>query len=748
MTTTLPPSSSDSSAFFRLHPGIQKWIWDKGWSGLRPAQEAAVGPVLDGRDVLISAATAGGKTEAAYLPVLTRVAGDPRAGIRVLNISPLRALINDQYTRVLAMGEYVDVPVHRWHGDVSAGEKTRALKSPSGVLLITPESLEALFVLRGGATAALFKNLDYVVVDELHAFIGSERGRQLQSLLHRVEAAARRHIPRVAMSATLGEPALAMDFLRPGLGRDVVYVASDSVESEVRLVVRGYKRPARASVPANHDECENVDKDDEKPEPEDEVAITGHLFKALRGSKNLVFANSRRNVEQYAARLRRTCEDQNLPEEFFPHHGSLSKEYREDAESALKAQGRPATILCTSTLELGIDVGDVDSVAQVGAPSGVASLRQRMGRSGRKEGQPAVLRVYVAERELEVDTPVEDALRVQLVQSIAIVQLLLRQWYEPPRSGMLHLSTLVQQVLSLIAQHGGVAAKQAWTLLCDSGPFSDVHAPMFARLLRAMAAKDLVVQTHDGLLVLGLKGERLVNHYGFYAVFVTADEWRLVAGGRPLGALPLSNPVTTDSFLIFAGRKWRVVGVDEENHVIDVVPAPGGRAPFFEGTAVPIHDGVRAEMRRIYNDRAIPAFLDPRATALLFEGREMFERLGLNQRALVERPGGCRLFPWAGDRVMNTLVLALKRSGLTVERSPVSITFVKAPRTVVIDAMRRFVAEPLPDPKDLLADVKNLRRNKYDGVLDDELLREDVAAEGVDLAGCTRVILSILESEA
>lgn len=740
--TTSPPSSSDSSAFLRLHPGIQKWIWDKGWSSLRPAQEAAVAPVLDGRDVLISAATAGGKTEAAYLPVFTRVARDPRAGIRVLNVSPLRALINDQYTRVLAMGEYVDVPVHRWHGDVSAGEKNRALKNPSGVLLITPESLEALFVLRGGATTTLFQNLDYVVVDELHAFIGAERGRQLQSLLHRVETAARRRIPRVAMSATLGEPSLAMEFLRPGKGGDVVYVAPDAAENEVKLVVRGYKRPRNAPIPEDKDED---GKEDE--EPEDEIAIAAHLFKTLRGEKNLVFANSRRNVELYASRLRRMCEDQNLPEEFFPHHGSLSKEYREDAERTLKTVGRPATILCTSTLELGIDVGDVKSVAQVGAPSGVASLRQRMGRSGRAEGQPAILRVYIAERALDIDAPIEDALRVQLFQSIAIVHLLLMKWYEPPRTGMLHLSTLAQQVLSLIAQHGGATAKQAWTLLCDSGPFRNVGTAMFGRLLRAMAAKDLIVQTHDGLLVLGLKGERLVNHYGFYAVFMTPEEWRLMASGKPLGSLPLVNPVTTDSFLIFAGRKWRVVGVDDENHVIDVVPAPGGRAPFFEGTAALIHDRVREEMRRVYREGMIPPFLDPGATTLLLEGREAFARLGLGDRMIVDRRDSCRLFPWTGDRVMNTLVLAMKRIGLTVERSPVAITFPKSGRDETLAAMRSFIEEPMPSATALVADVKNLRRNKYDGVLDDELLREDVAAEGVDLSGCARLVGAILASE-
>ncbi|MFZ5481119.1 MAG: DEAD/DEAH box helicase [Myxococcota bacterium] len=707
---------------------MQRWIWDKGWSALHPAQEAAVGPVLEGRDVLITAATAGGKTEAAYLPVLTKVASAPGAGIRVLNVSPLRALINDQHARVQAMGEYVDVPVHRWHGDVSDGEKKRVIKDPSGVLLITPESLEALFVLRGTAVATLFRHLDYVVIDELHAFIGTERGRQLQSLLHRVEVAAKKRIPRVAMSATLGDPSLAMDFLRPGAGDDVVYVSPDVPEREIKLGLRGYQRGA--DVP--REERENV-------EPEDELAIADHLFKTLRGDKNLAFANSRRSVELYTARLRRMCESQNLPEEFFPHHGSLSREYREDSERMLKEAGRPATIFCTSTLELGIDVGAVKSVAQIGCPPGVASLRQRLGRSGRADGAPAILRMYITEDSTDSDAPVEDALRVELVQSIAIVRLLLRRWYEPPTSGMLHLSTLVQQVLSLIAQHGGASAAQAWRLLCETGPFRDVGTPMFARLLRVMAARDLIVQTHDGLLVLGLKGERLVNHYGFYAVFVTPEEWQLKAGGKPLGSLPISNPVTLDTFLIFAGRRWRVVGVDEESHVIDVVPSPGGRAPFFEGTPAPVHDGIRQEMLRVYREGELPRFLDPRATSLLLEGCEAFERLGLRETAFVAHRQGCTWFPWAGDRVMNTIVLAMKRHGVAVEPSPVTLRFPKASKRDVELLLRQLLEDDFV-PADLVTDVRNLQRNKYDYVLDEGLLREDFASSDVDVVGMREVI--------
>src|SRR5436853_2120515 len=211
-----------SSAFHRLHPKIQRWLWRQGWGALRDIQEAAIGPILAGdRDVVIAASTASGKTEAAFLPILTALAEDSGGSVRVLYISPLKALINDQFDRLELLCEDLEVPVARWHGDVAASQKKKLLARPGGVLIITPESLEALFVLQGPKVRSLFERLAYVVVDELHAFIGGERGQQLQSLLHRVELAIRRRVPRVALSATLGDLAIACEFLRPREGEAV-----------------------------------------------------------------------------------------------------------------------------------------------------------------------------------------------------------------------------------------------------------------------------------------------------------------------------------------------------------------------------------------------------------------------------------------------------------------------------------------------------------------------------------------------
>lgn len=693
-------------------------MWDNGWKSLRAAQEQAIGPIMDGRDVIITAATAGGKTEAAFLPILSKVAEKPGGGIRVLNISPLRALINDQHRRLSDMGARVDVPVHRWHGDVRESERRAVLKDPSGVLVITPESLEAMFVLRGTAMPRLFGKLEYVVIDELHAFIGSERGQQLRSLLHRLEAVARRSIPRIAMSATLGDLTVAARFLRGEKADDVVLIESPADGGELRLVVRGFRAPSG-----------------ETEEPEDELAIARDLFVALRGKKHLVFCNRRRDVERYTDLLRLLCEHDRLPVEFHAHHGSLSKELREDAERLLKQDELPATILCTSTLELGIDVGHVESVAQLGAPASVASLRQRLGRSGRRGG-PAILRVYVSEDALGDDPEPEDALRAELVQTVAVVNLLLRRWCEPPTEGALHLSTLLHQVLALLAQHGGASAAQAHKLLVQTGPFAGVSPADFTALLRAMGAKDLLTQDHDGTLVLGLTGERIVNRYEFYAVFASQEEWKLMWGGRALGTIPLVDPLSDESFVVFGGKRWKVVGIEESRKIIDVVPSPGGKPPKFAGSGgAAVHDEVRKEMLRVYRGAEVPGFLDARAKELLAEGRDNFARFGLDRSVFVQRSRGTQIFVWRGDRVHGTLLRALQNQGADVASTPLTLELDRCDVTAARGHLQRLRAVGVPSARELAEGVSSKERNKYDHLLPEELLVADYARDMLDVPG-------------
>ncbi|MEW2354076.1 DEAD/DEAH box helicase [Spirillospora sp. NPDC029432] len=726
--TASAPSGSDS--FRLLHPGVQRWIWQQQWSALHDAQEVAIPHILGAQDdVLVSAATASGKTEAAFLPICSALAsGPPRSGFGAVYVGPLKALINDQFGRLEQLCEQLRIPVHRWHGDVDASRKAKLVKQPSGIVLITPESLEALFVNRGTQVPAMFQPVGHIVIDELHSFIGTERGAQLQSLLHRLELAVRRSIPRIGLSATLGDMDAAADFLRPGRGSAAKLVTSASDAQELRLQVRGY---------LNADPRHTKDGAEDGDDPEHtigigRIAIADHLFRALRGSNNLVFANSRANVEELTDMLVSRCRRAGVPNEFVPHHGNLSKEIREDTEARLKDRSLPITGICTSTLEMGIDIGSIVSVAQIGAPPGVAALRQRLGRAGRRGG-PATLRMYAPEPEITAKSPPQDELRLQLVQVIATVNLLLNRWYEPPDTGGLHLSTLIQQLLSMISQHGGVTPRDAYQVLCAHGPFRHITPQLYATLLRDLGTADLIRQEPDGLLLHGLAGERIANHYTFFAAFASPEEYRLVTGSRTLGSLPTAQPLLEGGLLIFAGKRWKIVAVDQRAKVVQLTPAGGGRAPSFTGIAADVHDRVRQEMRLVYESADMPIYLDAGAQHLLTEGRNAYERFKLSSTPIVGWGKETLLIPFRGDTIVNTLALALHQRGITVGQQGTVLNLSDASPHHVADLLSDLAGSPAPRPEDLAGLVPDKLIDKYDDVLGDELLTMAYAARKLDV---------------
>ncbi|WP_299870043.1 DEAD/DEAH box helicase [uncultured Roseobacter sp.] len=603
-----------SSAFDKLARPLQKWIRQKGWRELRDIQARSIRTICEtNADLIVAASTAGGKTEAAFLPLISQVLDEPSGGIGfdLLYIGPLKALITDQAMRLEGICQEAELPVVPWHGDVSQSIKTRALKSPKGILLITPESLEALFIRRGLEIARLFGATRAVVIDELHTVLDSERGVQLRSLLTRLELAIKRPIRRVGLSATLGDMDLAKAYFRPDAANAVELIEADGGEAELRLQLRGYL---------------SGDEDENSPSATD--AIAAHLFKHLRGSDNLVFAGARQRVEIYADRLRELCEREHLPQEFYPHHASLSREHRDFVERRLKDPAKPTTAVCTSTLELGIDIGDVTCVAQIGAPFSVAALRQRLGRSGRREGQPAILRQYAVEAPLTTESSFVDRLRLGLIRSIAMIDLLLEGWCEPPKPQALHLSTLVHQILSVIAQRGGASASVVYNVLCRDGPFRKVTTDVFADVLRAIGDPEngLIEQSGSGLLLLGPTGEKLVERYSFYAVFQTPEEFRLVADGRDLGTLPIDNVLSPGMLLIFSGRRWLVQEIHDREKVIVVKPAKAGVPPVFGGDPGEIHDKVIDRMFAVLESSTLPAYMDAASLKMLEEARAHYDQ--------------------------------------------------------------------------------------------------------------------------
>lgn len=711
------------SAFERLAQPVQRWIWHKKWQKLRDVQEKAIPVVLAGGDVVIAARTAAGKTEAAMLPLLTRVvAKQNRNGFAILYVSPLKALINDQHRRLEDLCEACDIGLHKWHGDVSADAKARARKNPGGIVLITPESLEALLVRRGREVRFLFSALEAVVIDELHAFIGTERGMQLQSILNRIEIECERErVDRIGLSATLGDMRLAAEALRPGKGTSVALVNGNDEGNGLKLQIRGYldnevKTDDNAKTLRN--EAEDLDRHGVP------YRVADDLFRFLRGKRNLLFAGSRERVELYADRLRTMCEDGNLPNEFFPHHGNLSRAEREDLEIRLRDDPRPTTAVATTTLELGIDIGDVESVAQIGPGFAVSSLRQRLGRSGRRAGNPAILRLFVIEREPGRGQHPIDRLNLGLVQSIAMIECLKDGWCEPPAVSGLHLSTFLHQILALILQKSGIRPQNAYRILCERGPFRTIDKALFADLLRCMASEEnkLIEQSPDGFLMIGENGEKITERHEFYPVFATEREYRILHEARVLGNYPLDSAIKNGETLIFAGRRWLVLEVDDAARVISVRPNKGGKPPRFSGNGGNIHDYIVNKMREVLSTQDAYPYIDRVAGELLTSARQVFQELELDRRNIVPYGDGVIMFPWVGTKKLTTLALAFQSR----EFKTTPLAFAIELQECEVDGVARYakvLAEgDIPSMDALMSGVSKPNVAKFDGFLSWDLM--------------------------
>lgn len=730
------------SAYDLLHERIRRHIWQQGWEALRPVQEAAIPPILSCReDVLVAAATAEGKTEAAFLPALTHLLQQREAGIEglIIYVSPIKALINDQFGRLGLMCEQFDIPVWPWHGDVSAGQKKRFLTNPVGVLLITPESLEAFFCHRATAIGQIFAGTRYLIVDELHAFIGSERGKQLQSLMHRMEVAAGRRIVRIGLSATLGDMRLAARYLRPG--SDPSIVEPTSAAAEIRVLLKGHEETGlRGRAPTGRHAREKIREGGEEGAATltAPARIAAQLFRQLYQSNNLVFPNSREEVERYTYLLRQHCERERLPVRFWPHHGSLSREIRMETEQALKQQEQPATAICTNTLELGIDIGAVRSVVQIGSPPSVAALRQRLGRSGRRKGEPAILRAHVIESEL--DGRMDDVrrlLRTQTLQLAASISLLLEKWFEPPRVDGLHFSTLVQQILSVIAQDSGATAVALYRLLCGPGaPFEAVSLQDLSMLLRALGEREMIMQDASGLLLPAPKGERILNHYAFYAAFDSEEEFRVVHQGKSLGQLPARQMLKPGQRILFAGKTWEVDEIDTGRKSIVVSRAAAGTPPPFTTGSVRTHTRVRQRMREILRGVHEPAFLDTTARRFVDEARRHYQALRLDHECLHRFGRDLILFTWLGDAANEALVCLLGSMGVPANLSDVGVGIMPRGQGIadIHELLVQLATADVPPVEELLAGMDNLAREKWDDLLPLPLLQRGYASLHLDLA--------------
>lgn len=707
-------TGSGQAGLARLDKRVQAWIAEQGWQGLRPIQERSLEPVLSAAsDVIISAATASGKTEAAFLPALSHVAAHPCQGTAILYISPLKALINDQFRRLQDLARRLDLSVIPWHGDLPWADKQAYLNSPGGLLLTTPESLEGFLLRYPLWCYRAFSALGYVIIDEFHSFVSNERGRQLLSQLRRLEALAHRTIPRLALSATFGNEDDMVQELRPHR-QDYPCVVIKEPESRRPLM----QLMAYLDVPPflrSYVQERGLEQ------------MMDDLYHMLQGGHHLVFTNSRARAELVASHLARKCRDNGQANEFFPHHGSLSRDLRQQLEQRLQAADTPTTAVCTMTLELGIDIGNMDSVSQLDAPNSVASLRQRLGRAGRR-GSRQTIRVFLLEHFLLRNASLGDRLRLGLFQTLAVFKLLNASWYEPVESPRPHFSTLVQQILSVIGQYQGVKPSHLWNLLCATGPFA-VSQEDFVALLRGLVNRKILCRDEESReLRLAEAGQIVTGRSDFSTAFSTPSEFLLENEGRVIGKLPLTEPLQKGMRILFAGRSWKVETLDEAEARIGLVPDNEGTPPRFAGSSQAVHDRVRETMYELYTSGAEPSFGNHTARRLFREGRKAFASMNLARSSMVYERGRVHLFPWRGDRFCRTVAALLRLADLEANEAAGIIDVpCKSPQEFQT-RLRRFLRSGKPPVQALTRGMQDRLQEKFYQLVEPELCDRDNAA--------------------
>ncbi|MGA3124606.1 MAG: DEAD/DEAH box helicase [Polyangiaceae bacterium] len=692
-------------SLFRLHPHVQHAIVnDLGWRSLRPVQELTIDAVLDGCNSVVLAPTAGGKTEAAIFPLLSRVLSENLKPVSILYVCPIRALLNNQEERLESYARMVGLDVFKWHGDVSDSRKQRFRQSPAHILMTTPESLEVMFISARTDARALFPELSAVVIDEVHAFAGDDRGAHLASLLERLVTLCGRDIQRIGLSATVGNPQVIGQWLQ------------GSSERPFRLVDPP-RPPAQRDLRVEY--------------ASDVAEAASGITQMARGKKSLVFVESRAKAESVAQALGGSGV------EVFIHHSSVSRADRTLAEEQF-ARGQNTAIVCTSTMELGIDVGDLDQVIQVDAPSTVASFLQRMGRTGRRSTTRANCTFFCLTPE-------------SLLQSVALLRLAEAGWVEDVRPASQAMHVLAHQVMALILQEDGISRHRLLPWVEAAYPFSSVRPERFHELVDTMIERGILYEA-DGLLSLGQRGEKLYgrkNFFELYAVFTAPPIMRVQHGKEDVGhiqALFVSMHDKNAGPLCFrlAGRAWEVGQVDWSKGVLHVKPAEHGRVPSWLGLPGTLSTQLCQSMRDVLiREGSEDGWLAHGAALELKELRGSYsEVLEDGTAPLEDQTDGVTWHTFAGGAVNRLLAAGLEANcGKRWVAGNLSLRCKDLPMTAARDAVRELPA--LDWERVAASAARSMARgmvSKFQPCLPEEAEDRLLAERLLDLAGTLRFL--------
>ena len=666
------------SAFEKYSPFIRDYIYSRNWDSLREVQIGAA-EVLFGTEnnLLLTSSTASGKTEAAFFPIISRLYDDPPQTFGALYIAPLKSLINDQFSRLDELLDMSGIPVFHWHGDVAMSHKNKALRDPKGILQITPESLESMLMNRNNDIVRLFGDLRYVVLDEIHTLTGTDRGNQIICQLCRISRLIGRDPVRVGLSATIGDTDIAAKWLGAGSERGVSVVGMKETRTSWRLGMEHFyiqsDSPDQSESGNKYLTAVGEDTPGEnepaRPEAsEDSVGYTPldpgfeYIYDCTADKKCLVFSNSREETEYLTATLRQIADRRGDPDVFLIHHGNLSASLREEAEMKLKDDELRTVTCATVTLELGIDIGRLERIVQLDAPTTVSSLLQRLGRSGRRGTPPEMMMVFREENPLP-NTPLPQLMPWGLLRAIAIVQLYLEERFiEPPNVKKLPFSLLFQQTLSTLAASGELTAKRLAEKVLSLPPFAGVTNEEYRTLLLSMIKNDFIEMTEEKGLIVGLKGERLINSFKFYAVFKDSEDYTVRAGSDEIGTITTPPPVG-DRFAL-AGRVWEVEELDVARKLIYVKEVKGKMEISWPGDYGEIHTRILERMKQVLEEDTVYPYLKKNARKRLDVARRVARNTGMLKKSIVHLGGytWC-LFPWLGTRSFRTLRKFIAKNG-------------------------------------------------------------------------------------
>lgn len=723
--------------FSRLAPFIQDFIYQNKWEELRGNQVAACQVIFDSSDnLLLSSGTASGKTEAAFLPILTDLYNNPSRSVGVVYISPLKALINDQFKRLEQLLIDSHIPVTKWHGDASVAKKNKLIKNPEGILQITPESLESLITNKRGACLSLFSDLRYIIIDEVHYFMRDVRGIQLLCVLERLQQLTGVTPRRIGLSATLGDVSLAQNWLNTGTGRNCAAPISEEGKKRIGLHIERFVNYAEERDLVEKDGSDNVVKVNSG-----DIGDREHyeyLFKRTLDKKTIIFTNSREETEFIIAHLREIALKNKAPDVYRVHHGNVSALIRESTEDEMKSADEKIVTGATVTLELGIDIGSLDQAVQIGAPLNVSSFAQRLGRCGRRGQIPQLLFTFVESIRIN-SADILGPINWEFIRTISIIELYIKDhWMEPipPQNHAYNL--LYHQTMSCLKSNGEMSPAGLAQMVLSLGCFKNIPQDDYKLLLSHLIEIEQLQRTEYGGLIIGREGEKIVNSHKFLTVFI-APEYLLVKDeNRTIGTVDKVYPIGVRFAL--AGLAWETVDVNEKSKVIFVKQVPGiSVVDWNVDFTAELHTILVRKIRNVLKtDKAYP-YLSERCRERLTEIQYITRNSGILDNLVTPLSGKkFAVFPWVGTRQIMTLNYALRYRKIKSKLPWITCVYLEVIYDGTKDELEdiiKYILQSDLELYDLPLPDKIQIDGKYNEFIPPELLRKQFIEDYLDFEG-------------